>query len=128
MNDRDFTNDLLSTEKYMTNSYSTFLNEASHEALYQDVLQFLRKHKTNSANCTTLCSKKAGINLNQQINKNYSKNISNSKIIQLPNFHMAGKTSSNYMKKAALTIRVNAACHFYFVITCSRHVQILITG
>jgi spore coat protein CotF len=38
MNERDFTNDLLSTEKYMTDSYSTFLNEASHQALYQDVL------------------------------------------------------------------------------------------
>jgi len=38
MNERDFTNDLLSTEKYMTDSYSTFLNEASHEALYQDIL------------------------------------------------------------------------------------------
>ena len=38
MNDRDFTNDLLSTEKYMTDSYNTFLNEASHEALYQDIL------------------------------------------------------------------------------------------
>ena len=40
MNERDFTNDLLSTEKYMTDSYSTFLNEASHQALYQDVLDY----------------------------------------------------------------------------------------
>ncbi|KKI93387.1 hypothetical protein WQ54_03885 [Bacillus sp. SA1-12] len=38
MNDRDFVNDLLSTEKYMTGSYSTALNEASHQALYQDIL------------------------------------------------------------------------------------------
>ncbi|UII55462.1 spore coat protein [Cytobacillus spongiae] len=38
MNDRDFTNDLLAMEKYMTDSYCTFLNEASHDALYQDVL------------------------------------------------------------------------------------------
>ena len=38
MNERDFTNDLLATEKYMTNSYSTYLNEASHEALYHDIL------------------------------------------------------------------------------------------
>lgn len=38
MNDRDFTNDLLSTEKYMTEAYGTFLNEASHESLYQDIL------------------------------------------------------------------------------------------
>jgi len=38
MNDRDFINDLLATEKYMTDSYSTTLNEASHQALYQDLL------------------------------------------------------------------------------------------
>ncbi|MCM3217110.1 spore coat protein [Niallia taxi] len=38
MNDRDFINDLLATEKYMTASYSTALNEASNEVLYQDLL------------------------------------------------------------------------------------------
>lgn len=37
MNDRDFTNDMLTTEKYLTSSYSTALNEASHQALYQDL-------------------------------------------------------------------------------------------
>ncbi|MFB1051193.1 spore coat protein [Paraliobacillus sp. JSM ZJ581] len=38
MNDRDFLNDMLSTEKYMTQSYSNALNEASNHALYQDLL------------------------------------------------------------------------------------------
>jgi spore coat protein CotF len=38
MNERDFVNDLLSTEKYMSTSYSSALNEASHQALYQDLL------------------------------------------------------------------------------------------
>jgi len=38
MNERDFVNDLLSTEKYLSMSYSTTLNEASHQALYQDLL------------------------------------------------------------------------------------------
>ena len=37
MNDRDFINDMLSTEKYLTNSYSTALNELSHTSLYQDI-------------------------------------------------------------------------------------------
>ncbi|MDF0728069.1 spore coat protein [Cytobacillus sp. S13-E01] len=37
MNDRDFINDMLATEKYMTDAYSNALNEASHEALYQDI-------------------------------------------------------------------------------------------
>ena len=32
MNDRDLVNDVLSMEKYMTDSYCTALNEASHEA------------------------------------------------------------------------------------------------
>lgn len=38
MNDRDFINDLLATEKYMTDSYSTALNEASHDTFYQELL------------------------------------------------------------------------------------------
>jgi spore coat protein CotF len=38
MNDRDFTNDMLATEKYMTWAYSTALNEVSHSSLYQDIL------------------------------------------------------------------------------------------
>jgi spore coat protein CotF len=35
MNDRDFANDALTTEKYMTSSYSIAMNEASHQDLYQ---------------------------------------------------------------------------------------------
>ncbi|AJO21971.1 hypothetical protein B4096_2413 [Heyndrickxia coagulans] len=38
MNDRDLANDLLSMEKYMTASYNTAMNEASHEKLYRDLL------------------------------------------------------------------------------------------
>ncbi|MCY8309386.1 spore coat protein [Bacillus vallismortis] len=37
MNDRDFINELLTTEKYMTTAYCTALNELSHESLYQDI-------------------------------------------------------------------------------------------
>src|SRR5690554_729604 len=37
MSERDFINDILTTEKYMTSSYSTALNEASHEALFSDI-------------------------------------------------------------------------------------------
>ncbi|WP_096202503.1 spore coat protein [Bacillus sp. FJAT-45350] len=37
MSDRDFINDILATEKYMTSSYSTAMNEASHENLYRDL-------------------------------------------------------------------------------------------
>ncbi len=38
MNERDFINDMLSTEKYMTASYSTALNEASNQHIYNDLL------------------------------------------------------------------------------------------
>ncbi|MFC4387118.1 spore coat protein [Gracilibacillus marinus] len=38
MNDRDFINDILATEKYLTQAYSTALNEASNQTLYQDIL------------------------------------------------------------------------------------------
>ena len=47
MNIRDFANDLLATEKHITDAYSTYLNEASNQALYQEFLQFLQKLKTN---------------------------------------------------------------------------------
>ena len=116
MNDRDFLNDLLTTEKYITDGYNTYLNEASHEALYQDVLQLFTEAQNQQRQCIILCSKKAGINLSQQINNNYNKNISNSKGIQLLNFPMVDKTSSNYMKKAALTIKVKRLFYFYFVV------------
>ncbi|MGD6817274.1 spore coat protein [Metabacillus sp. 84] len=37
MNERDFVNDVLATEKYMTDAYCTAMNEMSHESLYKDV-------------------------------------------------------------------------------------------
>jgi len=43
MNDRDFLNDMLATEKYMAASYSVALNEASHQAYFQDLLSILNE-------------------------------------------------------------------------------------
>lgn len=37
LNDRDYLNDMLLTEKYMCVSYVHALQEASHQALYQDI-------------------------------------------------------------------------------------------
>lgn len=37
MNDRDFIQDMLTTEKYMTTSYAVALNEISCEALHRDL-------------------------------------------------------------------------------------------
>jgi len=47
MNERDFLNDMLTTEKYMTLSYSVFLHEASNQPLYQDILNIF----TETQNC-----------------------------------------------------------------------------
>lgn len=38
LNDRDIINDFLATEKYMTDGYSTALNEASNQTFYQLLL------------------------------------------------------------------------------------------
>lgn len=37
MNERDYLNDMLATEKYMGVSYSVALHEASHEQLFKDL-------------------------------------------------------------------------------------------
>lgn len=58
MNDRDFLNDLLTTEKYMTDSYNTFLNEASHQALYQDMLQIFTETQNEQRHLYTLMFQK----------------------------------------------------------------------
>ncbi|MDZ5472166.1 spore coat protein [Bacillus sp. 31A1R] len=50
MNDRDFTNDLLAMEKYMTDAYCTYLNEASHQSLYQDVLNIFNETQNAQRN------------------------------------------------------------------------------
>lgn len=47
MNERDFLNDLLTTEKYMTTSYSMALHEASHQGLYNDMMNIF----TETQNC-----------------------------------------------------------------------------
>lgn len=43
MNDRDFINDCLAMEKYMTGAYSVAMNEASHDSLYQDINQIFNE-------------------------------------------------------------------------------------
>lgn len=37
MNERDFINDILTTEKYFSSSYTVAINEMSHQALFQDI-------------------------------------------------------------------------------------------
>lgn len=58
MNDRDFLNDMLTTEKYMTSSYSTFLHEASHQQLYQDMLNIFTETQSCQRELYNLMFKK----------------------------------------------------------------------
>ncbi|GGM35873.1 hypothetical protein GCM10011351_22400 [Paraliobacillus quinghaiensis] len=57
MNDRDFLNDMLTTEKYMTQSYSTALNEASNQAFYQDLLAIYNETQDTQRNLYNLMFK-----------------------------------------------------------------------
>lgn len=41
MNDRDFVNDILANEKYLTDGLNVFAREASHEELYNDIKTIL---------------------------------------------------------------------------------------
>ncbi|MFB5269677.1 spore coat protein [Paenibacillus enshidis] len=43
MNDRDRLNDLLATEKYLTDSFNTSAREASHPSLHQDIMTVLNE-------------------------------------------------------------------------------------
>jgi len=43
LNDRDRLNDILATEKYLTDSFNVAVREASHDQLFQDVLQVLQE-------------------------------------------------------------------------------------
>ncbi|HBG02804.1 MAG TPA: hypothetical protein DDW87_14775 [Firmicutes bacterium] len=42
-NDRDRLNDMLATEKYLTDGFNAFVREASHKNLFDDVLQILNE-------------------------------------------------------------------------------------
>jgi spore coat protein CotF len=41
MNDRDRVNDILATEKYLTDSFNISAREASHDQLHQDIMKIL---------------------------------------------------------------------------------------
>lgn len=43
INDRDRLNDMLLTEKYLTDGLNVFAREASHQALHRDVMQILNQ-------------------------------------------------------------------------------------
>ena len=57
MNDRDFLNDALNTEKYLTSSYSIALKEASHESLYRTIASISQETQNCQRNLYNLMFK-----------------------------------------------------------------------
>lgn len=65
MNDRDFINDMLATEKYMTDAYCTALNEASNQALYTDLLAVFTETQNSQRELYNLMFQKGWYSLEQ---------------------------------------------------------------
>ncbi len=58
MNERDFLNDILATEKYLTDNFNIFAREASHQKLHQDVLTMLSETHAAARNLFNLMFEK----------------------------------------------------------------------
>jgi len=58
MNERDFVNDQLATEKYMTSSYCVAMHEASNDTLYQDLLAIFTETQQSQRDLYNLMFKK----------------------------------------------------------------------
>ena len=65
LNDRDIINDFLATEKYMTDGYSTALNEASNQALYENILQLFTETQNQQRHLYNLMFKHGWYSLEQ---------------------------------------------------------------
>jgi ferritin-like metal-binding protein YciE len=48
MNDRDYLNDILANQKYLTDNFNVFAREASHSDLYDDIKQILAETHDNT--------------------------------------------------------------------------------
>ena len=58
MNDRDFVNDCLMTEKYLTIAYATASHEMSHDALHQEVVTLYQETEECQRNLYNLMFRK----------------------------------------------------------------------
>ncbi len=58
MNDRDRLNDILATEKYLTDGFNISVREASHDELYQDWMQILTETQQASRDLFNLMFQK----------------------------------------------------------------------
>ncbi|MFK4997310.1 spore coat protein [Bacillus sp. N9] len=79
MNERDFLNDILTTEKYMTTSYTIALHEASHQHLYDDLLTIFNETQQVQRNLFNLMFQKGLYNLEaqdeQKIQQSYQQHV-----------------------------------------------------
>ncbi|MFG6116975.1 spore coat protein [Halobacillus sp. MO56] len=63
MNERDFVNDQLATEKYMTDAYNVALNEASNQNLYNDLATIFKETQDCQRDMYNLMFKKGWYSL-----------------------------------------------------------------
>lgn len=66
MNERDFLNDQLTTEKYMTSSYSIALNEASNQSFYQELATIFKETQDCQRNLYNLMFKNGWYSIEQE--------------------------------------------------------------
>ncbi|NLL44755.1 MAG: spore coat protein [Mollicutes bacterium] len=86
MNDCDYLNDVLECEKNLSNNLAIAMNEASHDALYQEIFQIFSDCKTSVRELFNLMFQKGWYSLEkaeaQKINQKY--NEISQKLNQLP--------------------------------------------
>lgn len=58
MNERDFLNDILATEKYITDNFNVFVREASNHTLYQTAITILNESHVAARTLFNLMFKK----------------------------------------------------------------------
>lgn len=63
MNERDFVNDILATEKYITDNFNIFAREASNQTLHRDVMDILNESHQAARNLFNMMFKKGWYSL-----------------------------------------------------------------
>ncbi|NLY74680.1 MAG: spore coat protein [Firmicutes bacterium] len=58
MNERDFINEILATEKYLTDNFNVFAREASNQVLHRDVMEILNESHQAARNLFNMMFKK----------------------------------------------------------------------
>lgn len=70
LNDRDILNDVLATQKYLTDNYNIFVREASHEQLHQTVMGIFQDTHHTAREAYNLMFKKGWYTLTSAARQN----------------------------------------------------------